>query len=246
LRKRFYQAACVAEEPAEGAAGPPAYRVLLDGRPVRTPARRPLAVPYPAVADALAAEWEAQATHIDPRTMPLTRLVNSAIDGVAGREKEVRASIACYAAHDLLCYRAEGPPALSERQASGWQPVLDWATAEFGMPLATTTGLVPVAQDPASLARLEAALARYDAFELAALHELTTLTGSAVLALACIRRRLAPAEAWALAHIDEDFQIEHWGRDAEAEARRTARWAEAEAAGELIGWPAKRQTQSTP
>jgi chaperone required for assembly of F1-ATPase len=234
LPKRFYKVVTVAP-PAETDSGPSNWTILLDHRGVRTPAKRSLAVPSAALADAVAAEWSAQETHIDPRTMPLTRLINTAIDGVAGREVEVRASILAYAGHDLLCYRADAPDALAERQAACWQPLVEWARSELGIVLRTTTGMMPIEQDAAALARIDEIIAGHDAFALAALHEITTLTGSLVLALACARRRLSPAEAWALAHIDEDFQAEQWGRDAEAEQRRAARWTAMRAAGLVLG-----------
>jgi chaperone required for assembly of F1-ATPase len=225
--KRFYRAATV-----DGA--PPAVRVLLDGKPIRTPAKRELALPTKALAEAVAAEWEAQGDHIDPAAMPLTRLVNSALDGVTGREAEVRAEIAKYGASDLLCYRAEGPADLLRRQAEAWDPILAWARAEFNVHLATGQGIVPVAQPPATVAAIESALADLDALALAAQHVMTTLTGSALLALAHARGRLTAEAAWAAAHVDEDWQISQWGEDAEAKARREGRWAEMQAASRLL------------
>ncbi len=225
--KRFYRAASV-----DGAA--PAFRVLLDGKPVRTPAKRELAVPSRALAEALAAEWEAQGERIDPATMPLTRLANSAIDGVSGREAEVRADIAKYAASDLLCYRAEGPAELVRRQTEVWDPVLAWARESLGARFVLGQGVVPVAQPQAATAAIERALAEFDAFSLAAHHVMTTLTGSALLALAHARGRLAADEAWAAAHVDEDWQIAQWGEDAEAKARRDRRCAEMQAASRLL------------
>ena len=224
--KRFYRAVTV-----DGAA--PAFRVRLDGRPMRTPAKRELAVPSRALAEALAAEWEAQGERIDPATMPLTRLVNSAIDGAAGREAEVRDDIAKYAASDLLCYRAEGPTDLVRRQAGAWDPVLAWARETLGAGLVLGQGVVPVAQPRAAIAAVERALAGLDPFSLTALHVVTTLTGSALLALAHAHGRLTAEEAWAAAHVDEDWQTSQWGEDAEAKARRDRRWAEMQAASRL-------------
>ena len=177
----------------------------------------------------------AQGTHIDPSSMPLTRLANSAIDGVTQREAEVRADIAKYAGSDLLCYRAEGPEALQRRQAEVWDPILRWAEQELGARFAISTGLMPVAQPDAAKAAVARALEAYDGFALAALHVITTLTGSVLLALAHARGRLSAEEAWAAAHVDEDWQISKWGEDAEAKARRERRWAEMQAASRMLG-----------
>jgi chaperone required for assembly of F1-ATPase len=225
--KRFYRGVTV-----DGAA--PAFRVLLDGKPVLTPAKRELALPNRPLAEAVAAEWEAQGERIDPGTMPLTRLVNSAVDGVAGREAEVRADIAKYAAGDLLCYRAEAPAELVCRQAEAWDPVLAWARAALGANFAVGRGIVPVAQPEAAAEAVGRALARLDVFGLAAHHVMTTLTGSVLLALAHAGGRLTGEEAWAAAHVDEDWQIGQWGEDAEAKARREKRWAEMQAASRLL------------
>jgi chaperone required for assembly of F1-ATPase len=225
--KRFYRAVT-----ADGA--PPAVRVLLDGKPMRTPAKRELALPTRALAEAVAAEWEAQIDHMDPAAMPLTRFANSALDGVTGREAEVRAEIAKYGASDLLCYRAEGPAELVRRQGEAWDPMLSWARKELGAHFATGQGIVPVAQPPAAIAAIEDAVADLDALALTAHHVMTTLTGSAVLALAHARGRLTAEDAWAAAHVDEDWQIGQWGEDAEANARRARRWAEMQAASRLL------------
>jgi chaperone required for assembly of F1-ATPase len=225
--KRFYRAVTV-----DGVA--PTFRVLLDGKPMRTPAKRELALPARALAEAVAAEWEAQGERVDPAAMPLTRLVNSALDGVAGREDEVRAEIAKYAGSDLLCYRAESPAELVRRQAVAWDPILAWARAELDVHLATGQGIVPVPQPQAAIAAIEGVLADLDALALAAHHLMTTLTGSAVLALAHACGRLTAEEVWAAAHVDEDWQISQWGEDAEAKARRHRRWAEMQAASRLL------------
>jgi chaperone required for assembly of F1-ATPase len=226
-RKRFYRAVSV-----EGAAPP--FRVLLDGRPARTPARRELAVPGRALAEALAAEWRDQGEHIDPAAMPLTRLVNSTLDGVIGREAEVRAAIAKYAGSDLLCYRADGPPELVRRQAEAWDPILAWARSDLDAHLLTGEGIVPVAQPQAAVAAIEGVLAGLDPLALGARHVMTTLTGSALLALAHAGGRITAEEAWAAAHVDEDWEIAQWGEDAEAKARRDRRWAEMQAASRLL------------
>jgi chaperone required for assembly of F1-ATPase len=227
--KRLYRGASVESAPG-------GFRVLLDGRPARTPARKEVAVPSRRLAEALAAEWAAQGERIDPATMPLTRLVNSALDGVTGREAEVRAEIIKYAGSDLLCYRASAPheQELARRQAAAWDPVLAWARAELDVRLSVGPGIVPVAQPEAATAAVEGILGRLDAFALAAHHIMTTLTGSALLALAHGRGRLTAEEAWAAAHIDEDWQVSQWGEDAEARARRDRRWAEMQTASRLL------------
>lgn len=227
LPKRTYKAVGVGE-------GEGGFRVLLDGRCARTPGKAELALPTRALAEAVAAEWEAQGERMDPLTMPLTRFVNSAIDGVRGREPEVRADICKYAASDLVCYRAPGPEELMRRQAEAWDPILAWAREALGARLVTAEGIVPVAQTQAAGAAIQKALAGLDAFALTAHHVMTTLTGSALLALAHARGRLSASEAWAAAHIDEDWQISQWGEDAEARARRERRRDEMQAASRLL------------
>jgi chaperone required for assembly of F1-ATPase len=239
LPKRFYKAVTVAAvalpQPSGGEGRSPAFRILLDGKPLRTPAKRELELPTRALAEAVAAEWSAQGERIDPATMPLTRLANSAIDAVAGRTVEVRAEIAKYAASDLLCYRAEGPQDLVRRQAEAWDPVLAWARDTLGARFEVASGIMPVVQPDACAAAIAASLEEFDAHRLAAVHVMTTLTGSAVLALAHARGVLSAEAIWAAAHIDEDFQIGKWGEDAEANARRQRRWAETAAASRMLG-----------
>jgi chaperone required for assembly of F1-ATPase len=227
LPKRVYAGVAVAQ--AERG-----FRVLLDGRPARTPGKAELALPTRALADAVAVEWEAQRERMDPLTMPLTRLANSAIDGVRGREPEVRGDICKYAASDLLCYRAPGPEELVRRQTEAWDPVLAWAREALGARLRTGEGIVPVAQPQAAGAAIEKALGELEAFALTAHHVMTTLTGSALLALAQARGRLSAEQAWAAAHVDEDWQVSQWGWDAEAKARRDRRWVEMQAASRLL------------
>jgi chaperone required for assembly of F1-ATPase len=228
LPKRFYTTVSVE------AKGPGDYHIRLDGRAVRTPAKAELAVPTEALAQAIAEEWRAQGTHIDPSTMPLTRLANSAIDGVTRREAEVRADIAKYAGSDLLCYHEEAPEALQRRQAEVWDPILRWAEQEMGARFTISIGLMPVAQPDAAKAAVARVLEDYDGFALAALHVITTLTGSVLLALALARGRLTPEQAWAAAHVDEDWQISKWGEDAEAKTRREHRWADMQAASRML------------
>jgi chaperone required for assembly of F1-ATPase len=201
--------------------------LTLDGRPARTPARNPIAVPTRALGEALAAEWQAQADVIDPAAMPLTRLVNSAIDGVAGSMAEVAADIAKYAGSDLIVYRAGEPERLVVEQAEAWDPILAWAYAELGAQFILSEGVTFVAQPETAVAALQARIAEERSpFRLAALHVMTTLTGSALLALAHAAGRLTAAEAWAAAHVDERFQERVWGEDEEAMQRRARREAE--------------------
>jgi chaperone required for assembly of F1-ATPase len=171
---------------------------------------------------------------IDPATMPLTRFANSILDGVIGREPEVRADILKYAGSDLLCYRAEGPASLVQRQAAAWDRVLAWAREAFNARLVLTAGVMPVAQPDHALAGIAAALEELDAYRLTSIHVMTTLTGSALLALAHSHGALTVDEAWAAAHIDEDWQIEQWGEDYEAAQRRQYRWSEMQAASRLL------------
>lgn len=225
--KRFYKAVSVAGD-GEG------WRILLDGRAVKTPMRATLALPVEPLTQAIAREWEAQGAKIAPKTMPLTKLANTALDAVRGRETEVAANILSFAGRDLVCYRAEAPDELVARQSASWEPVLQWLEATFGARLTVTAGIMPVDQPPESLAALQNALTQFDAFSISALHVMTTLTGSAALALALAHGRLSVDECWTAAHVDEDFQIAKWGLDAEASARREARRAEMDAAAEFL------------
>lgn len=211
-----------------------AFRLLLDGKPVRTPAKNELLLPTRALADAVAAEWEAQGERIDPATMPLTRLTNSIIDGVIARQAEVRAEIVKYAGSDLLCYRAEGPEELIRRQAKVWDPVLAWVRERHGAALTIVDGIMPAPQPAAASQAIARAIEPHGPFELAAIHVMTTLMGSALLALAHAHGHLSAGAAWAAAHVDEDWQISQWGEDAEAKARRDRRWAEMQAASRLL------------
>ncbi len=233
LPKRFYTDASVGNVTATDP-GSASYPLLLDGRGVKTPRRKALALPTAALAQAVAAEWQAQVAVINPALMPLTRLANTAIDGVTGREADVRADIVKYAGSDLLCYRAESPDALAQRQAAMWDPVLSWANGRLGAVFQTGRGLMPVPQSPATATAFAAALEPLDAFRLTSLHVMTTLTGSAVLALAVLECKLSAEAAWTAAHVDEDWQIERWGTDAAAETRRARRWTEMTAAARML------------
>lgn len=227
LPKRFYKDVAVKDE--GGAAS-----VVLDGKPVRTPGKAPLALPTRAAAEAVAEEWRAQGERIDPSTMPLTRLANSTIDGVRGNEQGVASDIVRHAASDLVSYRAEAPQGLIAAQAEHWDPVLAWAECELDAPFRRVTGITHVEQPAASLEAVARALGGFDAFGLAALHVMTQLTGSALLALAVGVGQLTPEEAWAAAHVDEDWQIGQWGEDAEAVERRANRKRDFDAAARML------------
>jgi len=222
LARRFYKDASISD-------GPP-FRILLDGKPVKTPKKRTLQVPTRRLAEAIADEWRAQEALINPARMPLTRFANTAIDAVDDAREAVAADIAAYAGRDLLCYRAEAPEALAKLQSKYWDPIIAAAEATLGAPLKVVSGVMPVEQPGETLAAFAAALTPLEAFRLTGLQVLTTLTGSAFLALALARGQLSPDAAWAAAHVDEDYQIGLWGEDAEAAVRRRARRAEFDAA----------------
>ncbi|SIT90115.1 Chaperone required for the assembly of the F1-ATPase [Yoonia rosea] len=209
--KRFWKQAQA--EVCEGG-----FTVLLDGRPVRTPAKAPLAVPTHAMADAIAKEWDAQEKVIDPRTMPVTRGANAAIDKVRTQREEVIAMLAEYGDSDLLCYRAAGPEGLIQKQADAWDPMLDWAADALGVRLAVGEGVMHVAQNPEALGKLRDELAVFDEFALAAVHDLISLSGSLILALGVTREVIAVERAWLLSRVDEHWQIAQWGEDEEATA----------------------------
>lgn len=209
--KRFWTDATV--RPAEGGWG-----VWLDARQVRTPAKAPLIIPTEALARAIAGEWQAQAGVIDPLSMPMTRAANAAIDKVTPQFAEVADLIAAYGASDLLCYRAEAPEALAERQSAAWDPILAWAETRFAAPLRRTRGVVPIGQPSESLAALSREVRAQSPFTLTALHEFVGISGSLLLGLAVLHGRLSPDEAWTSSRIDEDWQAELWGADEEAQA----------------------------
>jgi chaperone required for assembly of F1-ATPase len=227
LPKRFYKEVTTKSE-GEGVS------VRLDGKPVRTPAKAPLILPNTALAEAVAAEWRAQGERIDPETMPLTKLADSTIDGVRGREDAVLGDILRYAGSDLVCYRAEGPPGLAVAQAKHWDPMLDFAKDRLAAPLRLAQGVVPAEQPPASLDAIKGRLQTFDAWELGALHALTGVAGSALLALAVALKHLSPEQAWEVAHVDEDWQISQWGQDEEARIKRANRWRDFAAAAHML------------
>lgn len=207
--KRFWKTASA--EACDGG-----FTVKLDGRAVKTPAKAPFVLPTLAMAEAAAAEWDAQQGEVRPETMPVTRAANSAIDKLTRQFDEVVELIAAYGASDLLCYRAEGPQPLVDRQSAGWDPILSWATTDLGASLRVTTGIVHVDQPAETLDRLKALTAGFNTFRLAAFHDLVAISGSLVLGLAVARGRLTADEAFALSRIDEAWQAELWGVDEEA------------------------------
>lgn len=214
--KRFWKQADVVAE----AAG---WGVALDGKPVRTPARKPLVVPTGALAEAIAAEWNGAGERVDPLAMPLTGLANAAIDRVAADPASCAEGLARYGESDLACYRAEAPQALAVRQARSWDSLLAWARRRFDVDFATTVGILHVPQPRATVQRLAHAVASLDPFRLAGLSPLVTIGGSLVAALAVLERALEPAQAWEAVTIDERWQAEQWGSDSEAEAALEAR-----------------------
>lgn len=222
-RKRFYEAATFAESEA-------GFQILLDGRPIRTPAGQKLAVPSQALAAAIAAEWNAQGETIVPATLPMTKLANSAIDAVADKRADVVDDIVRYAGSDLLCYRASSPAELVARQAAAWNPILAWVEVKYNALFAITSGVTYSDQPPASLEAIRNALLPLDAFKLAALHVMTALTGSALISLAHIGGFLDCDSAWKASRIDEDWQVERWGEDYEAAQRNVTRFTEFETA----------------
>jgi chaperone required for assembly of F1-ATPase len=226
--KRFYKTVSVA--PADGG-----FAVLLDGKPVKTPARGSLVLPTEKLANAIAAEWQAQGEDVIATSMPLLRLANSIIDGVAANRESVVDAILRFGENDLICYRAHQPPELAARQRTGWDPVLDWAQKKFGAQMTVAQGLTHVDQPVEALTALRQALDGFDAFTLGALHVVASITGSTVLALAVAEGEVSAPQAFALSRIDEAYQAEKWGEDAEAAKRAGALALELDKAVELMG-----------
>ena len=228
-QKRFYRRAEMA--PEEGG-----FSLRLDGRHAMTPGRRPLTVLDAALAEAIVAEWQRQGDVIEPTDMPATRLANTAIDGVAPRLAEVRKDVGAYAATDLLYYRAGEPVELAARQRQHWDPILAWAEERYQIRFLLAEGVMHIAQPRLTLAALAGAIANFnEPFRLAGLHLATTLTGSALIALALAAGAIDTEEAWAAAHVDEDWNIEKWGEDPEAARRRRSRLADFRAASCALG-----------
>jgi chaperone required for assembly of F1-ATPase len=233
LRKRFYKQATAGSEAGEGG-----FPVLLDGKPIRTPARRALAAPARALAQAMADEWNAQKEFIDPGHMPLTRLANAVVDAVADRPGPVADEIAKYLGSDLLFYRADAPDGLVAKQAEHWDPVLVWARDALGARFVLVQGVIYAEQPSEAVAAARAAIpteaSLQEIWRLGAVSSITTLTGSALLALALARRAIDVETAWAAAHVDEDWQMVQWGRDTVALDRRAFRYTEMWAAAAVL------------
>ena len=225
-RKRVYAEAGVTE--ADGG-----FSITLDGKPIKTPSGRTIVIPEREIADAVAAEWQAQKEVIDPLSMPLTRFANSVVEAVVDRVQLVRDDVAKYLQSDLLFYRAGHPEVLVARESKYWDPVLFWAAETFGAHFILAEGVVHVRQPDQAVEAARAALPQ-NPWSVAAIHVVTTLTGSALLALALAHGRLDADAVWAAAHVDEDFNAEQWGQDEEVMSRRAAREADFRAAVRIL------------
>ena len=225
-RKRFYK-----EVGVGGADG--GFTVTLDGKPIKTPSGKTVIVPKRDIADAIAAEWAAQGETIDPLTMPLTRFANSVVQSVVDRAHLVADDVAKYLGSDLLFYRAGHPEALVAREAAHWDPIVFWAAEALGAHFMLAEGINHVRQPDAAIEAARTAFPN-DPWSIAALHVVTTLTGSALLALALTHGVREPADIWAAAHVDEDFNSEQWGLDEEIASRRAARAVDFEAATRIL------------
>ena len=225
--KRFYKTVAVEQ-------APDGFHVLLDGKTVKTPARQTLLLPTRALAEAIGEEWRSQDQDIMPASMPMLRLANTTQDGIVATRPDVIAAILRFGEHDLLCYRVEAAPELLRRQREGWDPMLDWAAAEIGARLTVTEGVGHVAQPPQAMAALERAIAAHDSYGLAALHVMSSITGSLVLGLALAQGAINPAQAFRLSRLDEIFQAERWGVDRDAEDRANALARELDVAADFL------------
>ena len=222
--RRFYQNAAVGAD----------NLVLLDGRPVKTPGRAPLAPPGASLAAAIVDEWNAQGETIDPRAMPLTGLANAAIDRIAPARDAFADGLAAYGGSDLLCYRADGPAPLVARQAEHWDPLLDWARGRYDIAFTVTTGITHRPQPPETVERLAAAVHARHPFELAGLSPLVTVSGSLVIALALAEGAVGLDQAWTAAALDEQWQAGQWGEDEEAAKALAGRRRDFEAAARFL------------
>jgi len=211
--KRFWKDAAVVEA-GDG------FGIMLDGRPVKSPARVTLMVPTRALADAICSEWATAGETVDPRTMPFTGLANAATDRSID---DLVAGITRYAASDQFCYRAEGPTPLVERQEEAWDALMEWARRRYDVEFATCTGIVPIAQPPDTIAKLSQEVVMLDRFRLTALSPLVTIGGSLIAGLAVLERAIPPEAAWEAVCLDERWQLEQWGSDSEAEAALDAK-----------------------
>lgn len=213
LPKRFYKSVAVTNQ----------LGIALDGRNVKTPLKAPLVLPTRPLAEAVAAEWDAQVEVINPHAMPLTKLANTAIDRATTEKSKIVAEILEFAGSDMVSYRAEGPAGLILRQTTHWDPIIAWAKADLNVNFTTVNTITHKCQSPSALRDLEAHIKSLDPFSFVAVHNLTTLTGSALLAAMVAAGKIPADAAWLAANVDEDWQIETWGEDAEAMARRAGR-----------------------
>ncbi|MEW7008360.1 ATP12 family chaperone protein [Lentilitoribacter sp. EG35] len=228
LPKRFYTDVSVVEEADQ-------FVIQLDGKSVNTPAKNSLSLTDKLIADQVALEWKQQEKSIDPAKMPLTRMINTAIDGVNDNTEAVFDEIVSFSGTDMLFYRAASPAKLVELQSKAWDPIIQWARSSLGAPFVITEGIMHVEQPPEAIEAYSKALKRHtSAFVLTGLHSATTLTGSALLGLSLAEGIVSAEEAWAAAHVDEDWNISQWGTDDEAEKRRLFRWADMRAACLLL------------
>jgi chaperone required for assembly of F1-ATPase len=225
-RKRFYVKAGVVD-------APDGFAITLDDKPIRTRSGRPMVAPSREIAHAIVAEWDAQQEIIDPLTMPLTRFANTVVDAVVDRVEAVADDVAKYFGSDLLFYRAGHPEALVAREAAHWDPIVFWAADALGAHFILAEGIVHVRQPDSAIAAARAALPS-DPWSIAALHVVTTLTGSALLGLALMRGVIDQDQVWTAAHVDEDWNAEKWGVDDEVAARRAARLVDFRAAASIL------------
>ncbi len=225
VMKRFYKTVSISDD----------NRVLVDDRVIKTPMKASLALPNRALAESVAQEWDAQKTEIDAASMPMTRLANTAIDRVGVDRADVLAEVVQYAGSDLVCYRAESPESLVQRQAQAWDPVIAFVNDKLGAGFVPTTGVIHRSQEVPSLQAFADHVAGFDAFKLVAFHNLTVVTGSALLTCMIVDNAIDSEKAWLAALVDEDFQIEQWGRDEAAEIRRAARKVEYDAGVRFVG-----------
>lgn len=228
LPKRFYKEASVGEVGDQ-------FVIQLDGKSVKTPAKNSLSLADKTLAEKVALEWQQQEKIIDPAKMPLTRMINTAFDGVKDNSEAVFDEIVLFSGTDMLFYRADSPAKLVELQSAAWDPVIDWARSSLGAQFVLTESIMHIQQPPEAIKAYSDALRRYpSSFELTGLHSATTLMGSALLGLSLAEGFLSPEDAWAAAHVDEDWNISQWGTDDEAEKRKAFRWADMQAACLLL------------
>lgn len=201
------------------------FGIALDQRPVKTPAKAPLVVPTESMAAAIAVEWDAQTGEIDPGTMPVTRGANAAIDKVATQKDEVVAMLAAYGDSDLLCYRAAGPEGLIAAQKQAWDPLLDWSAEKYGVRLKTGEGVMHFPQDPDGQTRLASELAQLTHFQIAGAHDLISISGSLIIALAVMDSHISPEKGWETSRIDEEWQFSQWGEDEDARMQEKIKFA---------------------